>query len=53
MDEAEINSCYLSKFSNSNDLFNSNSNFLQKMKEDTNLYGQNYDIVPSLFIDDN
>ena len=49
----KLNTCYESKFANPKDKFNTNSDFLHQMKSDTSLFGQNYDIVPSMFIDGN
>lgn len=53
MPKAELKSCIDDKFSNGKDKFMSSSEFLGKLKDDTNLFGQNYEKIPSMFIDEN
>lgn len=48
----ELQACFDSKFTNPKDKMMSSSEFLGKLKDDTNLFGQNYEKIPSMFIDD-
>lgn len=52
MPENKLKSCIDSKFADSSNKFESESEFLSNMKENTNFLG-NYDIVPSMLIDGN
>lgn len=49
--DEEIDECYESKFKNPKNKFSSKSQFFDDLVESTNLFGQNYEIVPSMFID--
>jgi len=52
-DVEKLQNCYDSKFKNPKDKFNTTSDFLRDLEIKTNYYGENYDIVPSMFIDSN
>jgi hypothetical protein len=53
MPKSELEACVNGKFKNSADKFQSKSDFLEKLKQDTNLFGENYEKIPSMFIDGN